>query len=564
MWNHWLYLGLIFLCMQVSFLSSVTSASEEKSTSPALQTSQSENRRDVQTAEPSVSSPKKILFLSSYSIFHDPTSSLADEIQEIFLKQSPNLLLDLRFLGNRNTGDVSDPKLLNFLPKITQNRYDLIITTDLFALNTLLDHQNMLPPGIPIVFTGLISDSVRIRKEYPMSCGIICDMDFRDTARLIQQIYPKTARIIIASDGTRQGEFLQSLARKQLANLRNTEVLYLSGTQITYSELIRRVSTLPDNTAIILNPWLLDAAGMSMPTLQSLERMITETTLPVFTNHNSSLGTGTIGGVQLMVNDQAELVAHTADQILNHRKSPADFPIMHVQKQIFLDYSVIKKMKMKPAAIPKNAQLINHHILDRPTVLWRMAVATLIAVSLVSLLFSLYLLKRIRRKRRLLSQPVEFQERLLKKKEESSASYDITTRYMASLRADSAFLVSCAKRPARSIQWAESGWVRMQAILFPYAAASPGNTTDRQIVLIPSISDCQDPLFQSYVQILLAAEFKALVVVFLEQEGKHWGYSVFAYRTEQEFSQISRDLANSYREILNLLLLEDVENIPSR
>jgi PAS domain S-box-containing protein len=137
-----------------------------------------------------------------------------------------------------------------------------------------------------------------------------------ETIALISDLKPDTKQIvIIAGNGADEQEALKNI--RQIIPAMNLSIPVEYITDVSYDELITRVSDLPDDTAILFYLFLQDKNGNPYIPVLVLQELHKQTDNPIFGLFDPFLGNGVVGGYVFSAEKLGETIGDTALKIVD-------------------------------------------------------------------------------------------------------------------------------------------------------------------------------------------------------------------------------------------------------
>lgn len=206
-------------------------------------------------------------------------------------------------------------------------KYDLVFAADDNAFNFVMDNRESLFQGIPTVFFG-VNDSrnaLRRAKEDSLTTGVLEEISLKRTLEMARKMIPELRHVIGIADSTTTG---MADAEKFLAAQDQTplSLSLLDLGALEWKQLGDRISTMDDDTALLLISAFRDSRGDIKTFDETVDFLTTHTRVPVFHLWEHGVGQGLVGGRVVCQYNQGRLAAQNALAILRGR-SPADIPV---------------------------------------------------------------------------------------------------------------------------------------------------------------------------------------------------------------------------------------------
>jgi len=192
---------------------------------------------------------------------------------------------------------------------------DLILTTSGPAALFARRHRQQIFPDTPLLFAAL---DPRFLRDAPLGeneTAVAVDVDFPRLVDDILHLLPRTRQVFVVSGSGPIGRFW----RRELENQfqRFQRLTFLWSDNLSLSEILRRCSSLPSDSAIVYITFGADAQGGAYADARVLADLHDKANAPVFGLLSSLLGHGIVGGRLTSVDDMSRNTADVAAGILN-------------------------------------------------------------------------------------------------------------------------------------------------------------------------------------------------------------------------------------------------------
>ena len=304
-----------------------------------------------------------VLLLNSYHPQYPWTAKLTDGMVGALIKIVPDENIHIEYMDSRrfSAGKAYKEKLLKLLEyKYKFYEPDIIITSDDFAYNFMLENRQDIFPNIPIVFCGVNVFDASVLAEKKQITGILEGMEIEGNLKLIKQIQPNVDRVILLGDTTGFGLDMTSEARKLKSSWQDPSLQIEIWDTFSFKELHENVSQLPHTTAILILAIHGDRLGQYFSYSNDLQTLANISSVPIYGMWGGiMLGNGLMGG---LVNDPFEhgqqagfmalavLAGTSADEIQIQPKASFN-PVF--------DYELLKRFKINFDLLPNNSVIMN-------------------------------------------------------------------------------------------------------------------------------------------------------------------------------------------------------------
>ncbi|HWR02477.1 MAG TPA: PAS domain S-box protein [Humidesulfovibrio sp.] len=355
---------------------------------------------------------KNVLVLNSYHDGYAWSDEIMRGLRAFFTDSQYLVDLQIEYMDTKRFATPERARALYefYRDKFKGADFDLIIASDDFAYNFILDYQDRLFPGLPVVFCGVNDLKPAKMAGKTNITGLVENVDFEATLRLAARLHPDASRMIVIGDRSVTGMAIQGQLREVAPRLRGIlEFEYWD--DLPMETILDRLHAMPQNTLLFVIPMYLEHEGKLYAADEVLEVISANVLLPVYSCWRFLLGHGCVGGKLHSGVDHGRMAGSLALRILAGA-NPGDIPIItRFDDPYAFDYDVLRKLDIPLGALPSGADIINEpyrfYTIDKG-LFWT------IMVSLAALLFILVLLVASITQRRRIQERVNDQLSFLK------------------------------------------------------------------------------------------------------------------------------------------------------
>jgi len=381
-----------------------------------------------------LSEKKSLLFFSSY----DTSSSIfAGELEgmESIIKQS-NIHLDTINMDFQHFGHDKDIEAFHtFVQTRMNNRekpYDGIMVGDDRALRFVMEAQEELFSGIPIIFFGIRDEELaKNASRNPKISGYYSPTSLKETLDLATSLQIGADTIMVLYDNT----YLGNTAREEFFALQRSFSSYrfagLNFSQMKKEDFFEAVDNLDEKSIVLYFSASLDEDGNYYPSNQAIKMVLSRANVPVYgyamvENVKGFLG-GRVMGIQQMAKNASLLMLDVlsgkkeVEKISYEEDSPG---------KLVVDNRVLSAYHIPKSRLPKNVYLEDSpkQWVQNYAPFLIIAALPLVAVIMISAYF---VMSRLHSKK-VLEELEEKNESLLLAKDdlEHKLSYDLLTELL--------------------------------------------------------------------------------------------------------------------------------------
>jgi len=296
---------------------------------------------------------KSVLFLNSYHNGYAWSDDILTGLRSFFAESGYDVDMQIEYMDTKRFATPEREKSLYefYREKFKGAHFDIIIASDDFAYNFLLDYQDKMLPGVPVVFCG-VNDFRRERLAgHSNITGVVENVDFESTLRLAARLHPNLHRMIVIGDRSVTGAAIQRQIREVVPRLQGILDMEFWD-DLPLGEIMERLGTMPKNAMLFVIPVYLERDGKLYSADEVVELISTNVSLPVYSCWRFLLGHGLVGGRLHSGVDHGRMAASQAVRIMTGEK-PANVPVVdRFDDPYAFDYVVLRKLDIPMHELP--------------------------------------------------------------------------------------------------------------------------------------------------------------------------------------------------------------------
>lgn len=310
-------------------------------------------------------SQKSVLLLNSYHPQYAWTDAITRnfvaEVTPYLAKENIHIdYLDGRFM----LGDAAFKKTLITELAIKAKRMNpsVVVTSDDFATEIMLEYGDVLFPNVPIVYSGVnFSYPELLAKDNIV--GILEGVAIKENIALIHQIQPDLGNLIILSDKTEFGSNVTGLVEDILASRVDnpwTTTNISIWNDFAFDDLPLALSDLPPRSAVLIVAIHADNNGRYFSYETHLPALTDASSAPVYGMFGAlMLGNGIVGGLINSPAEHGRMAGQLAVALLKG-ESVASLPKQQVGHYLpKFDANVLTKYGLDIELLPVNSEIVN-------------------------------------------------------------------------------------------------------------------------------------------------------------------------------------------------------------
>jgi PAS domain S-box-containing protein len=342
--------------------------------------------------------PARVLMLHAFNYSFPATSVIAEAARKRLVEHSKSIEIDAEFLDlARNTDEAHSLRMAKYIhDKYEKYPPDLVITLGSSALPFVVKHRDMLP-GVPVIFASISPQTYAALRPPPEMTGIITGFDLAKTLTLAERLQPKARHLVVIAGSGETDRRWQPIARKTVEDLGGKfETTFLF--DLPYSELVARLSKVPNDAIVILLTVFADSEGNTFVPAQVAGDLAALSPAPVYGPYDSFIGNGTVGGFVETFESVGAAAAEMAIEIMDGTNPATLPPRTNPAQRYRVDYRAMQRWNLNEKDLPPDTVVL----FKKPTI-WDehrgTVLAALSVLGLQTIFLAALLIQRRRRKR---------------------------------------------------------------------------------------------------------------------------------------------------------------------
>lgn len=306
----------------------------------------------------------QVLFISSYHAGFDTLPDQVKGLQSVF--DAENVKLDIDYMDTKRINTEEQyANYYSFLKyRLDQGlKYDVVLVGDDNGLQFLMDHQNDLLKGTPLVFF-CINDMERAEKANQLEgvTGIVEGISLKDNLDLATKLFPKAKKIYGIVDDTPTGAGDATSFMLGSSDYPQVDFELLNASQFDEASFTERLSQIEATDIVFYLSYFEDKTGKTYTIDESTEIISEHVEAPVFRMSIGGVGHGLLGGIMVSYEEQGRQAALMAMSIIEGHSPESIQMIDKSPNKAIFDYNMMKTYGIKKSQLPKNAILLNEPV----------------------------------------------------------------------------------------------------------------------------------------------------------------------------------------------------------
>ena len=211
-----------------------------------------------------------------------------------------------------------EPVIVNYIQSMYADRAppDLVVTVGGPAALFARRHRQQLFPAKPLLFGAM---DQRYLGDSPLGENETAVAVVNDLPALIDDILrvlPETRQIFMVTGSGAIGQFMRPELETGFERFQG-RVSFIWSDQMSLSEMLQRVASLPPHSAIVYQTFGSDAQGTAYPAEQVVASLHARANAPLFSAQSPYFGRGVVGGSMMNIDDLGRRTAEVGVRILN-------------------------------------------------------------------------------------------------------------------------------------------------------------------------------------------------------------------------------------------------------
>jgi signal transduction histidine kinase len=275
--------------------------------------------------------PKRVLMLHSFGRDFLPWSAFARAIRTELEQQSPwpLELQEHNLLSARFNDPGPEAPFVDYLRSLYSGRPpDIVVSIGAPAASFVQKYRAQLFPETPMVLAAVEQRLVNRTDLTDNDTVIAVHNDFAAFFDSILQVLPDTRTIAVVIGASPLEKFWLEEVKREIKFLEN-RVAFVWYADLSFTEILKRASTLPPHTVLFWGLMSVDGAGVAHEGDLALRSLHAVANAPIFSFQEAFFGRDTVGGPMHSIDDSSNKAVNAAIRILGGGK-PADIKVQTI------------------------------------------------------------------------------------------------------------------------------------------------------------------------------------------------------------------------------------------
>ena len=228
---------------------------------------------------------------------------------------------------------------------------DLIVTIAGPAAVFARKYRQQLFPDTPLLFAAVDERYLRDAPLGENDAAVAVANDFPELVDEILQLLPETRQVFMVMGSGSIGKFWRQQLEEPFRRF-DDRLTFVWSDELSFSELLRRVASLPDDSAIFYIIFGTDAAGAAYADERVMAELHAAANAPLFAAHSVFLGAGVVGGRLMSIDELSRRTADAAIGILNGAPPRSVEVLRRSSSQPIFDWRELQRWGVPESRLP--------------------------------------------------------------------------------------------------------------------------------------------------------------------------------------------------------------------
>lgn len=302
----------------------------------------------------------RVLFISSYLYGWD---TVQQQIEGINDSLEPDVVLDYVFMDAGRVYDEESIRLFHDSMKYYLEHvdpYDAVIVGEDAALLFVLEYQEELFDGLPIIFEAVADEELAAEAARdPYITGVSAKIALDLNIQLGKAINPKATKVVAILDDSIIGEAERKRFYSYDREFTDLRFMEINASELSTSSLRQAIRNVGKDSILIYMAMAEDASGRHYTNHEAAALLAEVAQVPVLHMMEGGIGEGLFGGNVVSMHQSGWLAAQIAMDIIggadiSHMDTPLDSPNVYI-----VDMNVMEKFNINSSVLPEDATVLN-------------------------------------------------------------------------------------------------------------------------------------------------------------------------------------------------------------
>jgi C4-dicarboxylate-specific signal transduction histidine kinase/ABC-type uncharacterized transport system substrate-binding protein len=240
--------------------------------------------------------------------------------------------------------------------KYSATHFDAAVAIGPDALRFLIERNEDIASGAPIVFSAVSENSLKSIQLTPRITGILSQFDLVKTVNLALTLQPDTRHIAVVSGASPFDRYWEQTARIKLRSFESRfPFTYLAAQPL--DELLARVGALPANTIIVFLSITEDGTGQRFTSADMAEAVARRANAPTYSVYDTYMGRGIVGGYMDTFDAVGRATGALAIRVLRGEDPGKIRPYEAETHRFIVDWRQIERWGLSASVLPAGTEV---------------------------------------------------------------------------------------------------------------------------------------------------------------------------------------------------------------
>lgn len=306
-----------------------------------------------------------ILLLNSYHDGYQWSNDTKQGVKDVFDKYTDDYHMRIEHMDTKNIS--TDAYMLELVElykfKYDADEFDLIICADDNALKFLLKYRDYLFGNTPVFFCGVNTLSTHDFTGADYFYGVVEKHSIAQTVEMALTLNPELKNVYLVVDDSITGRATKRDAKADMEYMKEC-INFNIYEDKSFNEIMEAVKTLnPNENMVIQSFYVVDKDGSTYPLEYTAEKLVKNSSAPVFGIFSFGFGQGSVGGKFVEGYTQGDRVAKMVVGYLKDGVVEGErFIVDESFNRYYFDYEMMQRFGFDMERIPSNSIVINEPI----------------------------------------------------------------------------------------------------------------------------------------------------------------------------------------------------------
>ena len=186
--------------------------------------------------------------------------------------------------------------------------------------------------------------------------GVLQYFDIEKNIQLVKKIFPKTKEYCLLTDNSLGGVTMQALVKDKIRGMQNLKMSYIDGRTMSFNDMLRKIKSLPQTTALLLGTWRVDCNENFVVSNSSAKIREANPNIPMFSISGAGMDNLAIGGYYPDFRHDDERLADICISYLENFEAQG---LVYISNSFNFDYRRLQDFHLAENLLPDDCNVLN-------------------------------------------------------------------------------------------------------------------------------------------------------------------------------------------------------------